>query len=208
MTEASVVPLSVRQRFREALQAFAEQHPEMSVPECARSFVAGLMEDDRDLIAELITLDAQHIVAELLRRDIHATRNSVFAGLDLPTPETQARRSSGRSGISPETLYERIEAWREYVPTLGRHENILDMNRVSLRNSADYDQQRTDRYALKMLLKRELADALHDDAQTVGEVFTAQQVREHMESVRNRLTDGKLVIRFSQSDHISLKKGT
>jgi hypothetical protein len=201
-----VVPLSVRQRFREALAAFAEQHPDMSVPECARAFVSGLMDDDRDLVQALITLDAQHIVAELLRRDISSTRSSVFAGLDLPSSATQEQRTS-RKSVSTETLYERIEAWREYVPSVGRHENILDMNRVSLRNSADYDQQRTDRYALKMLLKRELADALTDDSQTVGEVFTAQQIREHMESVRDRLTSGKLVVRFNQTDHIALRKG-
>lgn len=201
---ADVIPLSVRQRFREALVAYAEQHPEMSVPECARAFVAGLMDDDRDLVQALITLDAQHIVAELLRRDISQNRNSAFAGLDLPaSSERRARRP-----VNTETLYERIEAWREYVPALGRHENILDMNRVALRNSADYDQQRTDRYALKMLLKRELADALSDDTTTVADVFTAQQVREKMEDVRDRLTSGRLVVRFNRDDHITLKRGT
>ena len=202
MTEA--IPLSVRQRFREALAAFQEQHPELSVPDCAREFVTGLMAEDLELVRDLIVQDAQGVVAELLRREIQVTRSSVLTGFDLQS--TSGVRVGGRFvSRGSETLYERIEAWREYVPRLGRHSTVMEMRKEDLLSSADRDQQLTDAYAFKMLVKRSLADDLNDE-ETVGEHFTAEQIHVRLQDIRHRLSTGALRVNLGQtSNRIKLK---
>lgn len=197
MDDMTAVPLSVRQRFREALAEFQEAHPDLSVPDCAREFVQGLMQDDLDLVRDLITQDAQGIVAELLRREITSTRNSVMVGLDLPASTSGVSVGGRTITRTNETLFDRIEAWREYVPRLGRHSTVMAMTKADLLNSAERDQQLTDAFAFKMLVKKALAGELND-TETVGEHFTVEQVHVRMADIRHRLSTGALTIKLGE----------
>ena len=196
MDDMAVVPLSVRQRFREALAEFQEMHPDLSVPDCAREFVQGLMQDDLDLVRDLIIQDAQGIVAELLRREIMATRNSVMVGLDLPS--TSGVKVGGRTiARTNETLYDRIEAWREYVPRLGRHSTVMAMTKSDLLDSAERDLQLTDSYAFKGLVKQALAAELNE-TETVADHFTAEQVQVRMADIKHRIRTGSISVKLGE----------
>jgi hypothetical protein len=180
-----------RARFRERLAAFEQDHPEMSAPALARAFVRQLNEQDRALVEELLALDAETLLADAFRVRFSRTRNAIFAQLDIPSQEQQ---QSVRLREPRKSLFEQIQEWREYVPSVG-HRPVLEMTRREVQQALHYRMAGLMSQFWKAELLRRLAAELERDEQRVADVFTSEQLAELIITIRREMYRGNLRLR-------------
>lgn len=195
------VVLTPRQRFRALLEQMTTEHPAMSAGELADLVAETLPDDDMQLVQEFLASEARTILAYELRAKFSQTRNRIYQTFDLrnrdapPVRELSERRQN--------TLYERIEGWREFVPSENRTRPLLDMNRAALLDSAEYDLRKTFTFGFKGMLKQRLAAGLTNDEQTVADVYTDDQIIDLTERVKKEMSHGNFRLKIRALDSLS-----
>lgn len=186
--------IGARQRFRQLLEQVTDEHPEMNSGEIADYVARTLPATDLSLVEEFLASEARAILAMVVLRHHAQTRHGIFTtiGIQNPTAPPVAKLSEKRQ----QTLYERIEAWREYVPAERRSKPLGSMTRPMLRDSAEYDIAKVYHFGFKSLLKQRLADALPDDETTVSEMFTSTEIAELTERVKKDMSRGNFRLRI------------
>ena len=196
--------LTPRQRFRELLRSAQEEHPELSAPELADRIAATLPDDDRELVEQFLSSEARNIIAWELGRQIQAVRSGMYVAIDLRNPA--APPISQRSERVRETLYDRIEIWKEWVPSEHRTRPVMDMTRRQLLESATYDMARVATFGYKALVKKKLAQGMPDDDVPAHHIYTAEQIAGFMDEAKREVNHGHLRLSVKALD--ALPSGT
>lgn len=184
-----------RARFMEFVRRTQEDNPELDAGEIADLVVETLNEQDPDLLDDYLRDEARAFVAWKVNGEVRRERTQILQTIDLtnkdapPVAELSERRRL--------TLYERVEAWREFVPLQNRTRPLLDMTRRELLESADFDRSKVFYHGFKSLLKQRLAEGLPDDTTPVGEVYTAEQVINLTERIKNEMNRGNFRLRVT-----------
>jgi hypothetical protein len=169
-------------------------HPEMSAGELADFVSTTLPDDDRELVQQFLNSEARTILAFEVRARHAQNRTGIFNTIDIH--RTDAPSVAQLSERRRDTLYDRVEAWREYDPTERRSRALLDMNRPALLESANFDLQKMAHFGFKGLLKQRLAEGLPNDTVTVAEVYTTEQVVDLTERVKKEFNRGNLRLKL------------
>lgn len=191
------VELTPRQRFVALLRQARDDHPDMSAPDLADEIAATLPDEDRDLVEAYLATEARNILALELGRQITTNRNQIFHVFDLKNPK--APPVAQRSQKVKETLYDRIEEWREYVPSQHRTRAIFDMNSEELRESARFDLSRTYHHAFKARLKLQLAERLGAN-QVVADLFDAETIVDLTQRIKTEMNRGNFRLKITPMD--------
>ena len=186
---------TTRQHVISVLRDLAEAHPELDTREIAELAAKRLPDEERNLITDFLRVEFSSILAWELRASYSQTRHGIFAAIDIDNPDAPpiAELSEQRR----ETLYERITAWREYVPSQNRTRPLIDMNRVEVLESAQYDAAKTFHHGWKMLLKRRLAEALPDDVALVRDHFDPDEILSLGEQIKKEMSRGNFKLKIT-----------
>lgn len=186
---AEIQDIPPRQRFRMRLQQALEDHPDMGAPELADLVATTLPTEEPELVQAFLSSEARNIIAWEISRQITSSRSQIFQAIDLtnrnPKPLEQ------RSEKARNTLYERVEEWRE------QGVYVLDMTRPQLLQQAEQDLRMTATYAFKALFKRELARGMPNDSATVGEIYTNEQIIDLTQRVKGEVNRGNFRLKVS-----------
>jgi len=188
--------LTPRQRLRQILEDLYADHPEMSTAELADLAASTLPNEDADLVQAFLAAEARQILAWEVRTHMAQNRSKIMQVIDLHG-RTQAPPLMQRSEKVRSSLYERIEAWREYVPSENQSRPLLDMNRRALLESADADLGRAFTLGFKHLLKRRLADGMPDDETPAHAVYTTEEVATIAEDVKKEMSRGNFRLKLA-----------
>lgn len=195
MNNVSYNELSPRARLRRVLEDLVADHPEMSTADLAELVGRTLPEQDAQLVEEFLAAEAHQILAMELRMHFQQNRAGIFGTLDIHGRQPGVPLAQ-RSERVKNTLYERIEAWREYDPLAHRSRPLLDMNRRSLLESANFDMGRAFHFGFKGLLKQRMAEGMPDDDTPASSVFSAEQIVELSQKVRSDMARGSFRLRL------------
>lgn len=187
-------PRSARAEFRARLAMFAEEHPELETGEAARMFGRSLPDQDRNLVNEFLTAEAQNFLAWELRAQFSRTRSGIFAAMDITNPDRPPVEAM--SPKARETLFERIGQWKEFVPSENRTKLMATLTRSKLRESAQYDAGQSQLYGWKMMLKNRIADGLPDDTTTVGDHYTPAELVTIGEDIHKEMSRGNFRLKI------------
>ncbi len=201
--EVEVEP-SPRQRLVALLREEREANPDLSNSELADDIAATLPDEDRALVEAYLASEARNILALELNRVTVSNRRQIMQVFDLKNPK--APPVMQRSEKVRNTLYERIERWREYVPSQHQTRDLLDMTRDELRESAQYDFQRTFTHAFKARLKNQLADGMNA-TQVVSDVYTTERIVDITQRVKNEMTRGNFRLKITRDMEKGLSDG-
>jgi hypothetical protein len=186
-----------RQRLVALLRGARDDHPDLSPGELADEIAATLPDEDRELVEAYLASEARNILALELSRQVTANRNQIFQVFDLKNPK--APPVAQRSAKVKNTLYDRIEEWREFVPSQHRTRALLDMTRDELRESARFDLSKTFHHAFKARLKMKLADQLGDN-QIVADVFSAETIVDLTQRIKGEISRGNFRLKITPVD--------
>jgi len=203
MTEvAGPIEPSARARFRALLSDLVEAHPELSSGELAELVGRTLPDEDRHLVADFLTAEARNILAWELRAHFVRNRQGIYAALDLANPD--APPVEALDGDARESVFEKIVQWREFDPLVGRSRPLLEMNKRSLLESAQYDARTVFLHGWKMQLKTKLAAALPDEESAlVRDYFSPEQVLTLGESIKREMSDGHFRLKINPVQSLS-----
>lgn len=203
--QPEAIEVNPRQRFRQLLEDMSAEHPELGAGELADLVGRTLPQEDVIFVQQFLTSEARTILAYELRMHFAQNRNSIFSTIDIQN-RNRVQGSGGKSAPvtvadlperKRQSLYERIEAWREYVPSERRSRALLDMNRAALLDSADFDLQKTYHFGFKGRLKQRLAEGLTNDTVTVSEVYTNEQIVDLTEAVKKEMSRGNFRLKIA-----------
>jgi hypothetical protein len=173
-----------------------EQHPELTTGQLADLIGQTLPESDRELVGEFLSAEARNILAWELRAQFSRNRQGIYGVLDFNNPDAPPVDELDQE--KKESLFDRIAQWREFVPSERRTRPLLELNKVKLLESAQYDAGITFLHGWKMLLKTRLADRLPDDeAVLVRDQFTPEQVLQLGETIKKEMGRGNFRLKIA-----------
>jgi hypothetical protein len=191
------VELTPRQRFVALLREARDNHPDLSPGELADEIAATLPDEDRELVESYLASEARNILAlELSRQDL-TNRAQIFHVFDLKNPK--APPVAQRSEKVKNTLYDRIEEWREFVPSQRRSRALFDMTRDELRESARFDLSKTYHHAFKARLKLQLAERLKG-TQVVSDLYDAEAIVDLTQRIKTEMNRGNFRLKITPVD--------
>jgi hypothetical protein len=197
--------MSPRRRIMALLAEAAEDHPELGAAEVAAHVARLLPDDDRQLVETFLVSEFNHILAFELRMQFSRTRHGFFGTLDLRNPD--APPITELSAKRQDTIFERIEAMREFVPSQNRTLPLLDLTRSQLSDSIDFDLSKAFHFGFKAILKERLMAALPDDTKKVGEVFSAEQIVDLSQKIKKEMNRGNFRLAFKPLPALSGQVG-
>jgi hypothetical protein len=186
-----ISPADRRALYRERLAELAEQNPEASGPELARMLASSLRPRERQVIVDDY-LSALAIFAQQYRYMVSRDRRAVYAALDVTKTEAPTTADERT------TIYDRINAWREHVPSIG-YRFVLDMTRREVREALDQRMSKLmTEYWRTEVLRRLDAGLQHDDEQ-VKDRFSDDQIIDLITNIRKEMQRGNLRLRIQSS---------
>jgi hypothetical protein len=188
--------LTPRQRFRQIIEDLLAEHPEMSTADLADLVATTLPTEDAELVEAFLAAEARQILAWEVRAHVAQNRGQIMHVIDIHG-RNQAPPLKQRSEKVRATLYDRIEAWREYVPSENQSRPLLDMTRRDLLESADFDLGRAFTFGFKHLLKRRLAEGMPDDNTPAHAVYSTEQVADLAERIKEEMSRGNFRLKLA-----------
>lgn len=192
--------LSPRARFRALLENQMQEHPDLSTAELADAIAETLPDDDRQLVQDFLASEARMILALEIRARVVQHRQQIFNAINIhdqaapPVRELSERRQ--------DKLYQRIEAWKEFVPSQNRTRTLLEMTRGELMDSSRGDLQKAVTFGFKSLFKQRLAEGMPDDTTTVGDTYTDEQIIDLTERVKKEIGRGNFRLKVNSVDSL------
>lgn len=187
-------PVNPRVRFRALLEQMMNEHPEMSTGELADYAATRLPEEDRQLVEAFLASEARTILAFELRIHHSKARHSIFSAIAIHDQE--APKVAELSERRQDTLYSRIEQWREYVPGQNRTRPLLELKRTDLLDSANFDMQKAFTFGYKGLFKQRLAEGMPNDDVTVGQQYSDEEILAMGEQLKEEMGRGNFRLKL------------